>query len=175
MTGRHWLEAIDHASNNPAIREELREMVKRETTAAYNAGVTDTTQENPMTDQPRNTSHDLAGGDVDRPMTLADRAAAASTAAEPTTEEHLEAGAYARAVLAEQLEAAREEHARSIDLLQDVQEQADAEALAVQRLTTALADLDDAARRRGHLEHIITGSVDAAAVSRALRDREARQ
>lgn len=39
---RHWLEVIDHASNNPAIREELAEMVKRETTKAYDAGVSET-------------------------------------------------------------------------------------------------------------------------------------
>lgn len=39
MTGRHWLESIDHASNNPAIRQELREMVTRETTAAHAAGL----------------------------------------------------------------------------------------------------------------------------------------
>lgn len=39
---QNWLGVIDHASNNPAIREQLRDMVKRETTAAYDAGVDDT-------------------------------------------------------------------------------------------------------------------------------------
>lgn len=103
-----------------------------------------------MTDSP---SHDLAGGDVDRP-TLADRAAAAS-ATTTDAEEHLEAGAYARSVLTEQLEDARQNLASTIDMMQVYQEQADAEQLVVTKLETAIADLDAAAQRQVDLERTV--------------------
>lgn len=100
-----------------------------------------TTQENPMPDSPR--------------PTLAEQAAAASTPAADDAEEHAAAGAFARSVLTEQLEAAREAHAGSLDLLQLYQDQADAELVVVQRLETAIADLDAAAKRKGDLERTI--------------------
>jgi hypothetical protein len=109
-------------------------------------------------------SHDHAGGEIGGPSrpTLADRAAAATTMSKTggTAEfdkllEHAEAGAYARSVLTEQLEAARLERDGTLDMMETYQEQFDAEQLRVQQLELAIADLDEAAKRTTDLERTI--------------------
>jgi hypothetical protein len=99
----------------------------------------DRAQENPMPEQP-----ERRDALTHRP--LAERARAASKTAEvDKLLEHAEAGAYARSVLTEQLEAARLERDGTLDMMETYQEQFDAEQLRVQQLELAIADLDAAA------------------------------
>jgi hypothetical protein len=87
----------------------------------------------------------------DKPQTLAQRAAAATSNDQvDKLLEHAEAGAYARSVLTEQLEAARQDLATTIDMMTVYQEQADAEQIVVSKLEIAIADLDAAAAVAQH-------------------------